>query len=300
MLNNVAEPSAIQLERTRFPAFLPQAAVGVSFKHEHLPQILARRGAPRLFFEVHAENYMGAGGRPHQALRSLRRDHPITLHGVAMSIGGAGRLNGEHLKRFRNLVNLYEPALVSEHLAWSTHAGTYLSDLLPVPYTHEVLARVVDNVDEMQAALGAPILLENPATYVRYEHSTWSETEFLGEVMRRTGCGLLLDLNNVCVSSLNHGYSAEGYLGDLPLEQVGEVHLAGHVEQGTGPDRVLIDSHDRPVRHIVWQLYKHVLSLIGPVPTLIEWDSDVPSWEILAQEAATARAFQDPSHVGTT
>jgi uncharacterized protein (UPF0276 family) len=299
-LNNVAEASAIQLERTRFPAFLPQAAVGVSFKHEHLPEILARRGAPRLFFEVHAENYMGAGGRPHQALRSLRRDHSITLHGVAMSIGGAGPLDGEHLKRFRNLVSLYEPGLVSEHLAWSTHDGAYLSDLLPLPYTHEVLARVVDHVDEMQAALGMPILLENPATYVRYRQSTLSETEFLREVVRRSGCGLLLDLNNVCVSSLNHGYGAEEYLDELPLEQVGELHLAGHVEQGTGPDRLLIDSHDGPVRHAVWQLYKHVLSLIGPVPTLIEWDSDVPSWEILAQQAAVARSFQDSSDVGTT
>ena len=299
MLNSVTATTAIQPGRPRFPASCPQAGVGVSFKHEHLPQILADRGL-RLFFEVHAENYMGAGGRPHQALRSVRRDHPITLHGVGMSIGGADRLDGAHLKRFRKLVDLYEPALVSEHLAWSTHEGSYLSDLLPVPYTPGVLARVVDHVDEMQVAVGRQILLENPATYVRFGHSTLSEAEFLGEVVKRSGCGLLLDLNNVCVSSLNHGYCAQEYLDDLPLGQVGELHLAGNVEQGEGADLLLIDSHDREVGQTVWRLYEHVVSVMGPLPTLIEWDSDIPSWEVLAQQADTARSVQEQSHVDAT
>jgi uncharacterized protein len=299
MLNSVAKQPALQPGRQRFPASCLQAGVGVSFKQEHLPQILADRG-PCLFFEVHAENYMGDGGRPHQALRSVRRDHPVTLHGVALSLGGAGRLDREHLKRFRKLVDLYEPALVSEHLAWSTHDGAFLSDLLPVPYTHEVLARVVDHVDEMQVAVGRRILLENPATYVRFRHSTLSETEFLGEVVRRSGCGLLLDLNNVCVSSLNHGYSAQEYLADLPLRQVDELHLAGHVGQGEGPNLVVIDSHDGPVGPTVWRLYEHVVSRTGPLPTLIEWDSDIPSWEVLAQQAATARSFQEQAYVSST
>jgi uncharacterized protein len=295
MLNSVTGTAAIRPGAPRFPAVFPLAGVGVSFKPEHLPQILASQDL-RLFFEVHAENYMGAGGRPHQGLRSLRREHPLSVHGVGMSLGAAGRLDREHLQRFRKVVDLYEPALISEHLAWSTHEGTYFSDLLPVPYTHEVLARVVDHVDEMQVAVGREILLENPATYVSFKQSTLGEAEFIGEVVRRSGCGLLLDLNNVCVSSFNHGYSAQEYLDGLPLGRVGELHLAGHVERGAGSELLLLDSHDCPVAQTVWQLYERVVSIIGPVPTLIEWDSDIPSWEILAQQAETARSIQDSSY----
>jgi hypothetical protein len=239
---------------------------------------------------------MGHGGQPHHALRQLRQEHAVMLHGVGMSLGAAGRLDRDHLRRFRKLADLYEPALVSEHLAWSTHAGSYLNDLLPLPYTREILDRVVEHVDEMQTALGRSILLENPATYVQFEHSTLSEPEFLCEVVRRTGCGLLLDLNNVCVSAHNHGHSMEQYLKDLPLRDVGEVHLAGHSREGAGTDLLLIDSHDRAVDATVWQLYEHVTSAIGPVPTLIEWDSNIPSWDSLKQQADTARVIQDRAH----
>jgi uncharacterized protein (UPF0276 family) len=292
MLNSVTGTAAIRPGVPRFPAVFPRAGVGVSFKPEHLPQILASRDL-RLFFEVHAENYMGAGGRPHQGLRSLRREHSLSVHGVGMSLGAPGRLDREHLQRFCKVVDLYEPTFISEHLAWSTHEGTYFSDLLPLPYTHEVLARVVDHVDEMQVAVGRQILLENPATYVSFKQSTLSEAEFIGEVVKRSGCGLLLDINNVCVSSFNHGYGAQEYLDELPLGRVGELHLAGHVERGEGAELLLLDSHDCPVARTVWQLYEQVVSIIGPVPTLIEWDSDIPSWEILAQQAETARSIQD-------
>jgi uncharacterized protein len=295
MSSSVTEPYAIRHARLRFPAFFPQTAIGVSFKHEHLPQILDEHDS-RLFFEVHAENYMGAGGQPHHALRALRRDHEVTLHGVGMSLGGPGRLDREHLQRFRRLVDLYEPALVSEHLAWSSHEGWYLNDLLPLPYTREVLGRVIDHVDEMQVAVGRQILLENPATYVTFRHSTLSEAEFLCEVARRSGCGLLLDLNNVCVSARNHGYSMEHYLDDLPLHLVRQLHLAGHMEDGEAEALLLIDSHNGPVAETVWRLFERVLSTIGPVPTLIEWDSAIPSWEALRQQANTARSIQDQSH----
>src|SRR5712671_2989654 len=187
---------------------------GTSFKHEHLNAILA--DGPRAgFFEVHAENYMGAGGPPHRALEAIRRDHPLSLHGVCMSIGGERPLDKAHLARFQHLVERYEPALVSEHLAWSTHETTYFNDLLPLPYTEATLARVADHIGEVQEAIRRPILLENPSTYVLFRDSTMSETDFIRELARRSGCGLLLDVNNVFVSATNHGFSALDYLSDF-------------------------------------------------------------------------------------
>jgi uncharacterized protein (UPF0276 family) len=269
------------------------ALAGTSFKHEHLNAILAD-GPKHGFFEVHAENYMGAGGPPHRALESLRRDHPVSLHGVCMSIGGLQPLDQAHLARFRTLIERYEPALVSEHLAWSTHATTYYNDLLPLPYTPATLARVCDHIDEVQEAIGRPILLENPSTYVAFASSTMSETEFIRAVARRTGCGLLLDVNNVFVSATNHGYAALDYLADFPLFNVGEIHLAGHTEQSDDEgERLLIDSHDGPVADAVWKLYEIVIARCGPIPTLIEWDSRIPDWPVLRAEAAAAKAILD-------
>src|SRR5687767_12899972 len=214
----------------RFPAHDLAGAAGTSLKNEHLSAILEE--APfGGFFEVHAENYMGSGGPPHQALARIRRDHPVSLHGVCMSIGGPQPLDKIHLARFAALVERYHPALVSEHLAWSTHSATYFNDLLPLPYTPATLARVADHIDEMQEAIGRPILLGNPSTYVVFPQSEMSETEFIRALARRTGCGLLLDVSNVFVSAVNHGYSALGYLDDFPLEHVGEIHLAGHAAQ---------------------------------------------------------------------
>ncbi len=279
---------------SRFPAHpIVTGRAGTSFKHEHLPSILAdetRSG----FFEVHAENYMGAGGPPHAALNRIRRDHPVSLHGVCMSIGGPRPLDKTHLARFRALVDRYEPALVSEHLAWSTHETTYYNDLLPLPYTPATLARVAEHIDEVQTTLGRTILLENPSTYVIFPQSTMSETDFVRELVRSTGCGLLLDVNNVFVSATNHGSSALSYLADFPLEHVGEIHLAGHAEQADDEgDLLLIDSHDGPVADAVWKLFDIVIGKCGLTPTLVEWDSDIPDWPVLKAEAAAAQSILD-------
>ena len=290
---NIDVTSAASSPKRTFhlPAYPIAGLAGTSFKHEHLGAILAE-GRQEGFFEVHAENYMGAGGPPHHALEQIRRDHPISLHGVCMSIGGPQPLDRTHLKRFRALVERYEPALVSEHLAWSTHETTYFNDLLPLPYTKATLVRVSDHIDEVQQAIGRPILLENPSTYVVFRESTMSETDFIRELVRRTGCRLLLDVNNVFVSATNHGYSARGYLSDFPLEHVGEIHLAGHAEQSDDEgDRLLIDSHDGPVADAVWKLFEIVVGRCGPLPTLVEWDSNIPEWPLLKAEAAAAQVI---------
>ncbi len=266
---------------------------GTSFKPAHLAAILDA-GRQRGFFEIHAENYMGAGGPPHRALERLRRDYPLSLHGVCMSIGAPQPLDRAHLARFRGLVARYQPALVSEHLAWSTHGTTYFNDLLPLPYTKATLDRVCDHIDEVQDAIRRPILLENPSTYIAYADSTMREADFIRAITERTGCGLLLDINNVFVSATNHGYSALDYLDEFPLARVGEIHLAGHAEQGDDEgDRLLIDSHDGPVADAVWKLFELVIDRRGPVPTLVEWDSRIPDWPVLQAEARAAQAILD-------
>ena len=285
--------ASISSATLRFPAYPVAGLAGTSFKHEHLPAILA--GGDRAgFFEVHAENYMGAGGPPHDALTRIRRDYPLSLHGVCMSIGGPQPIDKTHLRRFKALVDRYQPALVSEHLAWSTHGTTYFNDLLPLPYTPTTLARVADHIDAVQEAIGRPILLENPSTYLVFPESTMRETDFLRALTRRTGCGLLLDVNNVFVSATNHGTSAQAYLADFPLAPVGEMHLAGHAVQADDEGApLLIDSHDAPVADAVWKLFDGVIGQCGPVPTLVEWDSDIPDWPVLRAEAAAAQAILD-------
>jgi uncharacterized protein (UPF0276 family) len=264
---------------------------GVGLKPQHVRAILSDR--PDVgFFEVHAENYMGAGGPPHAELAAIRERYPLSLHGVGLSIGGARRLDRDHLFRLKELDRRYQPALFSEHLAWSSHNETFLADLLPLPYTTATLARVCDHVDEVQDVLGRQMLLENPATYVLFDASTLEETVFIREVARRTGCGLLLDINNVFVSATNHGTSAESYLDHFPIELVGEIHLAGHApvtdEAGAA---LLIDAHDRAVSDPVWRLYERVVAEAGGRPTLIEWDNDVPDWPVLEAEARRADAI---------
>jgi uncharacterized protein (UPF0276 family) len=220
---------------------------------------------------------MGAGGPPHVALDQIRQNYPVSLHGVGMSIGGPQALDKAHLARFKALVDRYEPALVSEHLAWSTHGTTYFNDLLPLPYTAQALTRVANHIDQVQAALGRQLLLENPTSYLVFPESTMSETAFIVELVRRTGCGLLLDINNVFVSAANHRFAALDYLADFPLDRVSEIHLAGHAEQTDDEGMLLlIDSHDRPIIDAVWKLFDIVISQCGPIPTLVEWDSDPP------------------------
>ena len=286
-------------ESHRFPALPVEGLAGTSFKHQHLAAILDEVKL-RGFFEVHAENYMGAGGPPHRALEAVRRDHPVSLHGVCMSIGGAGPLDKAHLARFRDLVRRYAPVLVSEHLAWATHETTYFNDLLPLPYTEATLSRVCDHIDQVQDAIARPLLLENPSTYLAFGESTMSETEFIRRIAQRTGCRLLLDVNNVFVSAANHGFSALEYLSDFPLARVDEIHLAGHAEQSDDEgDLLLIDSHDGPVADAVWKLYEIVIARCGSIPTLIEWDSRIPDWQVLKSEASAAQAILDRHHQST-
>ena len=267
---------------------------GLGFKPEHFHDIAAAPGAVG-FYEVHAENYMGDGGAPHAMLARLHEDHALSIHGVGLSIGGAGGLDRDHLGRLRHLVDRYRPESFSEHLAWSSHGAAWLNDLLPLPYTDETLETICDHVDAVQEALRLRMLLENPATYVTFESSTWAETDFLAEIVRRTGCGLLLDVNNVFVSATNHRFDARAYLAAFPLEAVGEIHLAGHDTEELPSGPLLIDSHGRPVADPVWTLYAEVLARTGPLPTLIEWDNDLPDFVTLLAEAKRAEAFLEAS-----
>jgi hypothetical protein len=262
--------------------------VGVGLKGEHAADIFDNaRGVA--FFEVHAENYMGDGGAPHALLAKIRERFPLSLHGVGLSIGGTKPLDRAHLARLQRLVALYRPGLFSEHLAWSTHDDVYLNDLLPLPYNETTLARVVAHVEQAQKVLGVKLLLENPSTYLAFEASTMSETEFLSEVVARTGCGLLLDVNNVQVSATNNGFDAFEYLDSFPVAAVGEMHLGGHAEERDAEgSALLVDSHASPVADPVWRLYEYAIERTGPVPTLIEWDNDVPAYRVLAAEAARA------------
>lgn len=261
---------------------------GTSLKPAHYQEILD--GEPKAaWFEVHAENYMGAGGPPHHYLGRIRERYPLSVHGVGLSIGGARPVDEDHLGRLREVVRRYEPALVSEHLAWSTHGDTYFPDLLPIPYTAETLGVVCDHVDRVQEALGRRILIENPSTYVVFESSTMPEVRFLTDLAARTGCGLLLDVNNVFVSATNHGFDPCAYVADFPMQAVDEIHLAGHAEdQDETGAPLLIDSHDRAVSDRVWALYQTVIAMTGPIPTLIEWDANVPDLKRLLQEASLA------------
>lgn len=269
------------------------ARAGAGFKTLHADAILSddyKIG----FLEVHAENYMGDGGHPHRILSHMRDNFPLSIHGVGLSIGSEKGLDPEHLARLKKVVDCYQPALVSEHLAWSTHDDSYYNDLLPVPYNAATLSRVVDHINQVQDTLGRKILLENPSTYAAFENSTMSETDFIRYIAKRTGCGLLLDVNNVLVSAVNNRFRPLAYLADFPLDLVEEIHLAGHAEdEDEDGAPLLIDAHDRPVDDKVWKLYNTVITQTGPLPTLIEWDNDVPDWPILRREAQLAGAILD-------
>ena len=261
---------------------------GLGLKAEHYRGILASK--PDLgFFEIHAENYMGDGGPPHRYLSAIREIYPITLHGVGLSIGGERPLDRMHLKRLKELNARYQPGLFSEHLAWSTHDTGYLSDLLPLPYTAATLQRVCDHIDETQGFVGRQMLLENPSSYLSFAESTFSEVQFIAEIVRRTGCGLLLDVNNVFVSAENLKMPPMAYIEAYPLAHVREIHLAGHdVTADAEGETLLIDAHGSAVAGDVWELYSEVIARIGAVPTLIERDNNVPALEVLVAEAQRA------------
>ena len=272
------------------PARAVPARAGVGLKAPHYRTILEIR--PDIgFFEVHAENYMGAGGPPHRYLTQIRSHYPLSLHGVGLSIGADGPLDRMHLRRLAALNERYEPGLVSEHLAWSSHGGVFFNDLLPLPYTKRTLQRVCEHIAQVHEALGRQILLENPSTYLAFEESTYEEADFIAEVARRSGCGVLLDVNNVYVACTNQGWDPLGYLERLPLAHVRQIHLAGHAADRDGRGApLLIDAHDRPVSALVWDLYAHVIATLGAVPTLIEWDQRLPEWRALEAEAQRAEA----------
>lgn len=274
------------MKQSRLPA-----RAGVGFKPQHFSAVVTAR-QPLGFFEVHAENYMGDGGKPHAELGTLRQDYALSIHGVGLSIGSVQPLDTDHLGRLKRLCDRYAPDSFSEHLAWSSHDGVYLNDLLPLPYTEETLARVTEHIDQVQTTLGRQMLLENPATYLSFEESTIPETEFLAELACRTGCGLLLDVNNVVVASANHALDPDAYLRTFPLHAVREVHLGGHAEAvDEAGTPLLIDTHDSPVQDPVWRLFERLIARLGPIATLVEWDNDVPDWAVLLGEAQAAQAI---------
>lgn len=266
----------------------PQAGLGL--KPQHFAELLTNR-PPLGFVEVHAENYMVDGGPLHHYLGRVREFYPLSLHGVGLSLGGETPLDDAHMARLAALVKRYRPAAFSEHLAWSTHDGAFLNDLLPIAYDDAALRRVCRHVEIVQDRLGMRVLLENPATYVSFAHASMSEEQFITEVVERTGCGLLLDLTNVRVSCVNHGLDPCDYLGGLPLDAVDEIHLAGYaIDSDADGATLLIDDHGSAVDGHVWALYKDVIRQLGPKPTLIERDRDVPDLATLMVEARAADA----------
>lgn len=271
---------------------LPNRA-GIGLKFQHIPTFLQQR--PDIgFVEVHAENYLVEGGIRLAQLEAVRADYPLSIHGVAASLGSDEPLNLEHLRRLKRLVDRFEPQQFSEHLAWSSHAGVYYNDLLPLQYSTERLARVCQHVDQLQNTLGQKILLENPSTYIQFADQQLSEPEFLSRVCQQTGCGLLLDVNNIQVSCTNSGEDVHAYLNALPLESVGEIHLAGYAEEfDANGRRLLIDSHSAEVAPEVWQLFEEALELTGPMPTLLERDGALPELDVLLAEARSAQPFID-------
>lgn len=264
---------------------------GIGLKAPHYDRIL--QGDHGLdWFELHPENFMGEGGLPHKYLTDIRKNHAISMHGVGMSLGSAGGVDAEHLKRLKALVDRYQPNQVSEHIAWSHGREIFHNDLLPLPYTGESLEILCNNIDHVQSVLGRQILVENPSTYLAFEHNQMSEPEYISEVEKRSGCGLLLDVNNVYVSANNNGFNTREYIDAYPLHAVGEIHLAGHSVEKLGADELLIDDHGSPVTEDVWLLHAYALSKLEHfVPVLIEWDTDVPDFDVMLDQAGKANAL---------
>lgn len=273
-------------------AALP-ARGGTGLKPQHVADVLRER-PPLGFFEVHAENYMVEGGPFLHHLHAVRERYPLSLHGVALGIGGEAPLDRAHLDRLARLMDRFQPAAFSEHLAWSSHGGAFLDDLLPLPYDEGTLARVCAHVQQAQEHLRCRMLLENPSTYFEFEASTLAEAQFLTEVVARTGCGLLLDVNNAYVSAVNRGTGAWDFISALPLHAVGEIHLAGFAPDWDADGApLLIDDHGGAVDAAVWSLYRRVIDRTGAVPTLLEWDNAVPAWPVLRDEALKAQRILD-------
>jgi uncharacterized protein len=283
----------VQPASTRNSA-IPVSA-GIGLRSQHYRDVLETQPTVG-WFEVHSENYFGKGGAPLHYLEKIREDYPISLHGVGMSLGSVDALDGQHLAQLKGLIERIEPGLVSEHLSWGSFGGDYLNDLAPLPYTEEALLHVANRIVYVQDFLDRQLLMENPSSYLEYEHSTYAEHEFLNELSRRTGCSILLDVNNIYVSCHNHGWDALDYLQGIAADRVGEIHLAGHcVNRVAGMD-ILIDTHNQPVCAEVWALYQTALQVVGAKPTLIEWDTDVPALSVLISEAQQTNSFLGVCH----
>ncbi len=268
---------------------LAQTSVGVGLRAPHVKEITER--LPKLgFLEVHSENYFGQGGAGSEALRRLRADYPVSAHGVGLSLGSETPVSTTHLERLADLVEWLEPALISEHLSWSAVDGRHLNDLLPLPYSVEVLAHMVQAVDVVQSRLKRRILIENVSSYVVLPGSDMYESEFLAALASASGCGLLLDVNNIYVSAYNHGFDPRAYIDALPASAIEEIHVAGHSAQHFEGVDILVDTHDRLVAPPVWELLRHALRRFGPRPVLVEWDCDLPPFVVLEQQAAVAAA----------
>ena len=272
------------------------AAAGIGLRANHYREVLETR-PPVAWWEVHSENYFGDGGAPHHYLERIRTHYPLSLHGVGLSLGSVDPLNRTHLEKLKRLIERYQPALVSDHLSWSSVDGRYLNDLLPLPYTEEALAHIARRIDEAQDFLGRQLLIENPSTYLEFVESAIPEVEFMCALIERSGCALLLDVNNVYVSATNHGFDARQYIQSVPASAVQEIHLAGHTVKQYDDGAILIDTHDSVVCDAVWQLYAQTIDHLGRRPTLIEWDAQLPPLSVLLGEACKADGLLEERRV---
>ncbi len=278
----------VDLQRRSVP--MP-AAAGIGLRAQHHAAVLDERPSVG-WFEAHSENYFAAGGAAIDSLERIRALYPLSLHGVGLSLGSTDPIDARHLANLRRIVQRFEPALVSEHLCFASAGGRHANDLLPIPYTDEALRHVCERIDAVQEALGRPILIENVSSYLQFQCSTISEWEFLAAVAAVSGCGILLDINNIYVAACNHRFDARRYLQTIPRDAVQEMHLAGHSEMAVGGRTLLIDTHSAPVADAVWDLYREALVRFDGAPTLIEWDQEIPPLAALVAEAVKADAIR--------
>lgn len=281
----------MQFEKKDFLTLSPQV-VGVGLRSQHYETVL--NSHPQVgWFEVHSENYFSEGGKPFDYLQKIGCEYPLSFHGVGLSLGSADGIDKAHLLKLKKLIGIFSPCLVSEHLSWSSVGGIYAHDLLPLPYTEESLEIVTAHINQAQNTLNRQILIENVSAYLQFSHSTIPEYEFMNALAQRTHCGLLLDINNLYVNSRNHGWNIKIYLDAIQAHHIKEIHLAGFVENQLQSGSILIDSHSQPVSTFVWDLYSETIRRFGPLPTLIEWDQNLPDFSILLSEAAKAQKIID-------